>query len=73
MRIIRTFILRLLIDPDEPEALRGSLQPVPEGEAQLFADEGALLAALRKAVLAAQQERSLGTNQRADRTGGEIP
>ncbi len=50
LHIIRIFILRLLIDPDEPGALRGSLQPVPEGEAQPFADEQALLAALRKVV-----------------------
>ncbi len=50
LRTIRTFILRLLIDPHEPGALQGSLQPVPEGEAQPFADEQALLAALRKVV-----------------------
>ncbi len=48
MHTVRTFILRLLVDPDEPRALRGSLQPVPEGEAQPFADEGALLTILHQ-------------------------
>jgi len=48
VRTVRTFILRLLVDPAEPDALRGALQPVPEGEAQPFADEQALLALLRR-------------------------
>ncbi len=61
MHIIRTLILRLLIDPDEPGALRGSLQPVPAGEAQPFADEGALLAALRQ------------VSRQAAEPGGEDP
>ncbi len=51
MRIIRIFILRLLIDPHEPGALRGSLQPVPEGEAQPFTDEETLLVALHRMTL----------------------
>lgn len=46
MRTVQTFILRLLVDPAEPDALRGALQPVPEGEAQPFIDEKALLALL---------------------------
>ena len=33
MRSIRTFILRLLESSTGPEALRGELRPVPEGEA----------------------------------------
>jgi len=48
LRVIRTFILRLLVDPDEPETLRGDLRPLPEGEAQPFPDEQALLALLRR-------------------------
>lgn len=52
MRAIRTFILRLLADPAEPEALRGALQAVPEGETHPFADEQALLALLRQVPFA---------------------
>jgi hypothetical protein len=48
LRVIRTFILRLLVNSSEPDVLRGALQPVPEGEAQSFADEQALLALLRR-------------------------
>jgi len=48
LRVIRTFILRLLVNSSEPDALRGALQPVPEGEAQSFADEQGLLALLRR-------------------------
>ena len=44
LRVIRTFILRLLVNSAEPEALRGDLRPLPEGEAQTFPDEQALLA-----------------------------
>jgi len=46
LRVIRTFILRLLVNSAEPEALRGDLRPLPEGEAQPFPDEQALLALL---------------------------
>ncbi|MCX8006111.1 MAG: hypothetical protein N2688_14340 [Burkholderiaceae bacterium] len=55
MRTVQTFILRLLVDPAEPKALRGALQPLPEGEVQFFQDENALLALLRRhaAVLGA--------------------
>ena len=48
MRVIRTFILRLLVNSAEPQALRGDLRPLPEGEAQPFPDEQALLALLRR-------------------------
>jgi hypothetical protein len=50
VRTIQTFILRLLTDPDEPETLRGALQPVPEGEAQPFVGERELLALLYRPV-----------------------
>jgi hypothetical protein len=55
MRTIRTFILRLLVDSDEPEALRGALQPVPEGETQPFAGDQALLILLRRMVLSTEE------------------
>lgn len=55
MRTVQTFILRLLVDPDEPDVLRGALQPMPEGEPQPFTDEAGLLALLHRyaAALAA--------------------
>ncbi len=53
MRIIRTFILRLLVDADEPGRLRGVLQPMPDGEARPFTDADELLAALRRALASA--------------------
>lgn len=53
MRTVQTFILRLLVDPAEPEGLRGALQLIPEGEVQPFADEAALLAILRQHIAAA--------------------
>ena len=54
MHTVQTFILRLLIDPAEPDALRGALRPMPEGEPCPFTDGQALLACLRQ--LARQQE-----------------
>jgi hypothetical protein len=48
LRVVHTFILRLLVDSAEPQALRGELRPVPEGEAQPFTNEQALLALLRR-------------------------
>jgi hypothetical protein len=48
MRQIQTYILRVFVDPAEPEALRGALQPVPEGETQPFASDWALLTLLRQ-------------------------
>lgn len=50
MRTIQTFILRLLIDPDEPEVLRGALQPVPEGDSQPFVGEQELLTILHHLI-----------------------
>ncbi len=43
MRTIQVFILRLLVDTENPETLRGVLQPVAEGAPQPFANEQALL------------------------------
>jgi hypothetical protein len=54
---VETFILRLLIDPDEPGVLRGALRPMPEGKPHPFADEQALLACLHR--LAHQQQEKM--------------
>ncbi len=50
MRTIQTFILRLFIDTDAPETLRGALQGIAESQAHSFTDEQALLNLLRYAV-----------------------
>jgi hypothetical protein len=46
MRTIRTFILRLLVDIDEPQTLRGMLRSVVDNEEHSFTDEQSLLALL---------------------------
>jgi hypothetical protein len=55
VRTIQTFILRLLVDPAEPDTLRGALQPVPEGKPQPFVGEQELLALLRRMALPAKE------------------
>jgi hypothetical protein len=46
MRTIQTYILRLLVDSDEPHTVRGAIRAVADGEEQAFADGQALLALL---------------------------
>jgi hypothetical protein len=48
MRTIQTFILRLFVDTDAPEMLRGALQNIAERQTYPFADEQALLVVLRQ-------------------------
>mgnify|MGYP000048468584 CR=1 FL=1 len=68
MRTIRTFILRLLVNSAEPEALRGDLRPMPEGEPMPFADEQALLALLRRLVVESpRQARGKVDNEQVSR------
>lgn len=43
MRVIRTFILRLLIDAKEPYACRGTIQALTDDEKYPFVGEAALL------------------------------
>jgi hypothetical protein len=62
MRTIRTFILRLVVDPAEPDALHGALQAVPQSEALPFTDERGLLALLRRLIY-----------QPAETVTGEMP
>jgi hypothetical protein len=50
VRRIQTFILRLLIDADDPPALHGAVQSVVENQAHPFSDGQALLALLRQMV-----------------------
>jgi len=72
LRSIRTFILRLLVNSAEPEALRGDLRPMPEGEPMPFADEQALLALLRRLASPAREsspagEKCIGDNPNPER------
>lgn len=50
MRTTRTFVLRLLVDTDEPEVLRGVFRPVSENGEHPFTDEESLLALLHQAT-----------------------
>jgi hypothetical protein len=50
MRTIQSFILRLLVDADQPDALHGSLRCVSDGTEQSFTDEKMLIALLRRWV-----------------------
>jgi hypothetical protein len=47
MRTIQTYILRLLVDMEEPRALRGTIRAVARDEEEAFADGQALLDLLR--------------------------
>lgn len=59
MRTIRTFILRFLVDPSEPDILRGDLRPLPEGEPLPFASETALLDLLHRLLEPTGEVRTL--------------
>ena len=48
MRKIQTFILRLLMDTEESQALRGAVRFVSNAEEHTFADGQSLLALLRR-------------------------
>lgn len=48
MRMIQVFVLRLLLDSETPQVLRGSLQRVSESQTLPFSDEQALLALLHR-------------------------
>jgi len=63
LRVIRTFILRLLVNSAEPETLRGDLRPMPEGEPQPFTDEQALLALLRRLTGETAEPSAKGTDE----------
>ncbi len=68
MRVIKTCILKLLLDPDEPQAVRGTLRFVESDEEHAFQDADALLA-----LIAALQRGEGDENERrhhsADLTG----
>jgi hypothetical protein len=74
MRITRSFLLRLLIDPDCPHILRGTLQVVADAQNYVFADEQVLLDLLHRlsvrlaaesAVDQAVNDEDLASSQRS--------
>jgi hypothetical protein len=66
MRTTRTFILRLLADTDDPQALRGMLRTVGGAEEHTFADGQALLALLRQMI---ERVPDAGRSERYDDSG----
>ena len=50
MRTIKTIILRLLVDTDQPQALRGMLNAVADNQLHHFTDEQSLLALLQNII-----------------------
>jgi len=58
MRTIQTFVLRLLVDGDEPHQLRGSLRSVATDEEDAFADAQDLVNLLRELVMQPAKARS---------------
>ncbi len=56
MRTIQTFVLRLLADTEEPQALRGAVRCVSNDEEQTFADAQSLLALLHGMCQAADPD-----------------
>lgn len=65
MRTIQVFILRLLVDPKGPSALRGTLEPVPEGQPVPFTGQRRLLSLLSElSRLTSATEANLQPGQR---------
>ena len=50
MRTIQSFILRLLVDADQPDALHGVVRCVSDDTERPFTDEAMLIAVLRQWV-----------------------
>lgn len=62
MRTRLTFVLHVLADPKEPDALRGLIQAVASGKEQSFADGPALLAFLHRMVSSKTQITACDTH-----------
>jgi hypothetical protein len=50
MRTTHSFLLRLLIDSDDPSALRGVIRSIVDANEQPFGDAQELIAALRQMI-----------------------
>jgi hypothetical protein len=56
MRTVRTFVLRLFCDTEEPDALRGAIQAVSDQDSHAFPDEQALIELLHEMVIREGEE-----------------
>lgn len=72
MRKIQVFILRLLVDPEGPAVLRGSLEPVPEGQPVAFSSRRKLLSLLSE-FSQTEAEASPGNLDPTLHLGSETP
>ncbi len=63
MRCIQVFVLRLLFDSDTPQALRGSIHAVSDGELHYFADATTLLELVTRLSQAALQAQTKEQDQ----------
>jgi len=70
VRAIQTFVLRLLVDADEPETLRGSLRSVATNEENTFVDAQDLVSLLRRLVI--PPTKALNKTERANRNENTI-
>lgn len=59
MRFIKSFVLRLYIDPDAPDLLCGTLQAPPDQEVFSFKNEAALITLLNQLGVTAPQYNHL--------------
>jgi hypothetical protein len=59
-----------LVDPAEPDALRGAVEPVPEGETQPFVNERELVVLLHRLISSIEKLRPL-EKQQTGRGGSE--
>ncbi len=71
MRTVRTFILRLLLDSDDPAALRGALRAVDTSKEHTFADVERLLALLRAEAAPDAQEAATEAQRTASTIGDQ--
>ena len=67
MRAVQTYVMRLLADTEDAQALRGTLGCVTDGRDYSFGDEGAFLRLLHELI-----QRALDT-QPADGMSGSRP
>ncbi len=55
MRTVQTFVLRLIVNADDPLTLRGVVRSVATGEEHRFSSHQELLQLLREITLAAEE------------------
>ena len=66
MRLTQSFLLRLLIDPDCPAILRGTLLVVADAQTYVFADEPELLDLLHRLAVRLAVDQAVGNEDLAN-------